>query len=142
MLLAFVSIIYLFNDVFNLFGVTLEDLLSYIFYPFALLIGIPPSESLAVGKLLGIKTFFNEFISFMNLKTIIAGNTLSGRSIEITTYALCGFANLGSIGILLGGIKSIVPSKFSLASRLALKSIIAGTLATFMTAALVSLLIG
>jgi CNT family concentrative nucleoside transporter len=141
MLLAFIALIYLTNDIISLSGLGFNKILSYIFYPFALLIGIPTSEALQVGELLGIKTFFNEFIAYMNLKGIIAQGVLSNRSIVITTYALCGFANLGSIGVILGGIKSIAPKQMPLASSLAFKSLLAGTMATFMTASLISIFI-
>ncbi len=141
MLIAFISLIYLFNDLIGLSGITLEKLLGYIFSPFAFLIGIPYSEALDVGKLLGVKTVFNEFLSYLKLKTIISTGALSQRTIYITTYALCGFANFGSMGILIGGIGTIAPSHKSIVSKLAFKSLIAGFLATMLTASIAGLLL-
>jgi len=85
MLIAFISIIYLLNDVVGISGMTLEKLLGYLLSPIAVLIGIPPSESVEVGKLLGIKTIFTEFLSYLQLKTHIVNQTLSPRTIAITT---------------------------------------------------------
>ena len=141
MLIAFVSLIYLLNDIVGLSGITLEKLLGYIFSPFAILIGISPSEALDVGKLLGVKTVFNEFLSFLKLKTYIATGTLSPRTIYIITYALCGFSNFGSMGILIAGIGTIAPKHKSTVSRLAFKSMIAGFLATMLTASIAGLLL-
>jgi CNT family concentrative nucleoside transporter len=141
MLIAFISLIYLLNDFIGLSGLTLEKLLSYLFSPIALLIGIKPSEAMEAGKLLGIKTVFNEFIAYMQLKTLIINKTLSQRSITIITYALCGFANFGSIGILIGGVSGIAPNKKSAVAKLAFKSLVAGLLATLMTASMVSILL-
>jgi CNT family concentrative nucleoside transporter len=140
MLIAFISIIYLLNDVVGISGMTLEKLLGYLLSPIAFLIGIPPAESVEVGKLLGIKTIFTEFLSYLQLKTHIVSQSLSPRTIAITTYALCGFTHFGSIAILIGGIGTLVPTKKTVVSRLALKSLIAGFLATMMTAAVAGLL--
>jgi CNT family concentrative nucleoside transporter len=140
MLIAFISIIYLLNDVVGISGMTLEKLLGYLLSPIAVLIGIPPAESVEVGKLLGIKTIFTEFLSYLQLKTHIVNQTLSPRTIAITTYALCGFTHFGSIAILIGGIGTLVPSKKPVVSRLAIKSLVAGFLATMMTAAIAGLL--
>lgn len=141
MLIAFISIIYLLNDVIGISGFTLERLMGYILSPFAFLIGIPVKESLDVGQLLGIKTIFTEFLAYLQLKTHIIEQTLSPRTIAITTYALCGFTHFGSIAILIGGIGTLVPSQKPVVSRLALKALAAGFLATSMTAAIAGLLI-
>ena len=141
MLLAFWGLIYLLNDIVGLSGITLERLVGYILSPLAILVGIPPSEAVEVGKLLGVKTIFSEFLSFMQLKSHIIEQTLSARSIAITSYALCGFANFGSIAILIGGIGTLVPEKKPVVSALAIKSLIAGFLATMMTAAIAGILI-
>ncbi len=141
MLIAFISLIYLLNDIIGISGITLEKLLGYIFSPFAILIGISPSEALEVGKLLGVKTVFNEFLSFLKLKTYIAASTLSPRAIYITTYALCGFSNFGSMGILIAGIGTMAPRHKSTVSRLAFKSMIAGFLATMLTASIAGILL-
>ena len=141
MLIAFISIIYLLNDVVGLSGFTLERLMGYALAPVAFLIGIPLNESVDVGQLLGIKTIFTEFLSYLQLKTHIVNETLSPRTIAITTYALCGFTHFGSIAILIGGIGTLVPEKKPVVSRLAIKALIAGFLATMMTAAIAGLLI-
>lgn len=141
MLIAFISIIYLLNDVVGLSGLTLEKLVGYALAPVAFLIGIPFNESVDVGQLLGIKTIFTEFLSYLQLKTHIANETLSPRTIAITTYALCGFTHFGSIAILIGGIGTLVPEKKPVVSRLSIKALIAGFLATMMTAAFAGLLL-
>jgi CNT family concentrative nucleoside transporter len=141
MLIAFISIIYLLNDVVGISGITLERLVGYILSPLAVLIGIPQMESIDVGQMLGIKTIFTEFLAYLQLKTHIAEMTLSPRTIAITTYALCGFTHFGSIAILIGGIGTLVPGQKSVVSGLAIKALIGGFLATMMTAAIASLLI-
>lgn len=142
MLIAFISIIHLLNGIFGkIAGISLEKFLGYLLSPVAFLIGIPPSESVEVGNLLGIKTIFSEFISYLQLKAHILNQTLSARTIAITTYALCGFTHFGSLAILIGGISTLVPEKKSLVSKLALKALVAGFLATVMTAAIAGILI-
>jgi CNT family concentrative nucleoside transporter len=139
MLIAFISLIYLLNDVVGISGLTLEKLMGYVLAPFAILIGIPPSEALDVGKLLGIKVIFTEFLSYLQLKTAIAGQTLMPRTIAITTYALCGFTHFGSIAIMIGGFGGLVPEQKVVVSRLALKALLAAFLANLMTAAVAGL---
>ncbi len=141
MLIAFMAIIYLLNDIVGLSGFTLEKILGYILSPVAFLIGIPINESVQVGNLLGIKTIFTEFLAYLQLKSHIAAATLSPRTIAITTYALCGFTHFGSIAILIGGIGTLVPSQKPVVSKLALKALLAGFLATMMTAAIAGLFI-
>lgn len=149
MLIAFISIIYLvngifgfiFNRIFGIPGFTLQKLFGFILSPVAVLIGIPSAESIEVGNLLGIKTIFTEFLSYLQLKTHIVNETLSARTIAISTYALCGFTHFGSVAILIGGIGTLVPTKKSIVARLAIKSLIAGFLATMMTAAFASILL-
>jgi CNT family concentrative nucleoside transporter len=142
MLIAFMAIIHLLNGIVGkLSGISLEKLLGYALSPVAVLIGIPPGESVKVGELLGIKTLFTEFISYLQLKTYIINHTLSARSIAITTYALCGFTHFGSVAILIGGIGTLVPEKKPVVSRLAIKALVGGFLATVMTAAIAGILI-
>lgn len=142
MLIAFMAIIYMLNGIFGkITGVTLELFLGTILSPVAVLMGIPPGESIEVGKLLGIKTLFTEFISYIQLKTHIIGHTLSARTVAITTYALCGFTHFGSVAILIGGIGTLVPTQKPVVSRLAIRALIGGFLATSMTASIASLLI-
>ena len=141
MLIAFISIVYLLNDVVGISGFSLEKILGYALSPVAILIGIPPSEAVEVGNLLGIKTIFTEFLAYLQLKVHIAQQTLSPRSIAITTYALCGFTHFGSIAILIGGIGALVPGQKPVVSRLAIKALAAAFLALMTTAAIAGLLI-
>lgn len=141
MLIAFISIVYLLNDVVGISGFSLEKLLGYALSPIAILIGIPPAEAVEVGNLLGIKTIFTEFLAYLQLKTHIVQQTLSPRSIAITTYALCGFTHFGSIAILIGGIGALVPGQKPVVSRLAIKALLAAFLALMTTAAIAGLLI-
>lgn len=116
--------------------VTLERLLGLVCAPFALLIGIPWSEALAAGALIGKKVVLNEFLAYLDLVAVPAGE-LSQRSRLLITYALCGFANLGSLGILIGGLSAMVPERRAEIVALAPKSVLAGFLATLLSAAAV-----
>jgi CNT family concentrative nucleoside transporter len=134
MLIAFVGIVWMFNALFGVFGTSFDRVIGYVFSPFAILLGVPPQEAVLVGKMLGTKTVFNEFIAYLQLKDLIAGGVLSPRTVVVSTYALCGFANFGSMAILIGGIGGIAPSRKSEVAALGIKSIVAGTLACFITA--------
>ncbi|MCB4790305.1 MAG: NupC/NupG family nucleoside CNT transporter [Elusimicrobia bacterium] len=140
MLIAFISLVWMLNSVLKIAGMSFEGIMSYVFWPFAVLMGIPPSEAMTAGKILGIKTVFNEFLGYLRLKDVIASSSMSPRSIVIMTYALCGFANFGSMAILIGGIGGIAPQKKAEASALGIKSIISGTLASFITACIAGIL--
>jgi CNT family concentrative nucleoside transporter len=118
--------------------VTLQRALGFVLAPLAWLIGVPWSEAPAAGALLGIKTVLNEFIAYLDLAHLPEG-TLSLRSRMLMTYALCGFANFGSLGILIGGLASMVPARRDEVVALGLKTIVAGTLATCMTGAVVGM---
>lgn len=120
------------------FGVTLslQKLLGIVFAPLAWVIGIPASESALAGSLLGVKTVLNELVAYIDMAALPA-DALSPRSRLIMTYALCGFANLGSLGILIGGLVAMVPQRRAEIVDLGLRTVIAGTLATLMTAAVV-----
>ena len=87
-----------------------------------------------VGELLGTKVLFTEFLSYLRLKDLIASGALSPRSVALSTYALCGFGHLASVAILLGGVGGLVPAHRPLVSRLAVRALVAATLATFSTA--------
>ena len=132
MLISFLALIALINAILGLFGLKLETLLGYAFAPVALMMGVTPVDAQAVGSLLGTRMVTNEFIAYSNLGPLKA--TLDPRSFAIATFALCGFANLGSIGIQIGGIGALAPSRKNDLSRLGLRALIAGTLANFMTA--------
>ena len=118
--------------------VTLQRVLGVLLAPLAWLIGVPWSEAPAAGALLGTKTVLNEFIAYLDLARLPEG-TLSPRSRMLMLYALCGFANLGSLGILIGGLATMAPERRDEVVALGFKSIVAGTLATCMTGAIVGM---
>lgn len=115
---------------------TFEQMLGWLFAPLAWLIGIPWAECTSAGALLGVKTVLNEFVAYLQLAGTGQG-VLSERSRLILTYALCGFANFGSLGIMIGGMAAMVPQRRSEIASLGAKTLISGTLATLMTAAVV-----
>ncbi|MDJ0794716.1 MAG: NupC/NupG family nucleoside CNT transporter [Woeseiaceae bacterium] len=146
MLIAFVALIALFNGlVGGLFGlvgidgITLQFLLGKLFQPLMFLLSIPWEEAEAAGALFGEKLILNEFVAFSNLNEYLAG--MSPRTIAVTTFSLCGFANLSSIAILLGGLGVLVPEKRDLIGQLGLKAVLAGSLSNLMSAALAGLLL-
>jgi CNT family concentrative nucleoside transporter len=132
MLISFLALIALVNLILGLFGLTLEMILGYVFSPIAVLMGVPFKDAQAVGSLLGLRMVGNEFIAYSALGPLKA--TLDPRSFAIATFALCGFANLSSIGIQIGGIGALVPERRQDLSRLGVKALVAGTLANFTTA--------
>ena len=118
---------------------TLETIFGWIFFPFAFLMGVPLSDCFLVGQLLGEKMAVNEFVAYLHLAEVV--DKLSYRGIVISTYALCGFANFGSIAIQIGGIGGMAPERRSDIAKFGIKAMIAGTLAAFMTATLAGALI-
>lgn len=148
LLIAFVALVALANviigGVAGLFGapdLTLQAMLGVLLAPLAFLMGIPWAESQTIGSLIGLKTIINEFVAYQALAEAIAEGTLSKRSAIIASYALCGFANFGSLAILLGGIQGIAPERRSEAAELGLRSIAAGTIATCMTGCLAGMIV-
>jgi CNT family concentrative nucleoside transporter len=121
-------------------ALTLQRLLGWLFAPLTWAIGIPWHESAVAGSLLGTKTILNELVAYLNLSAL-GPEDLSERSRLIMTYALCGFANLGSLGIMLGGLGSMAPERREEIVSLGFKSILSGTMATCMTGAVVGLLL-
>ena len=136
MLVVFVALVALVNLVIAPYS--LQGALGWALAPLAWLCGIPWSEARAAGALLGTKTVINELVAYVELSKL---SELSERSRVLLTYALCGFANFGSLGIMLGGLGTMCPERRSEVVALGLKSILAGTLATCLTAATVALLI-
>lgn len=144
MLLAFIGLIALLNGVVGLIaqlfgydGVTIELLLGYLFAPLAFLIGIPWAESVSAGSFIGQKLMVNEFVAYVNF--VAVKDTLSVSSQVIITFALCGFANLSAIAVLLGGIGAIAPKRRHDLARLGFKAVIAGSLSNLMSATLAGL---
>jgi len=146
MLIAFVALIALFNGIvggiaglFGYEGVTLQLILGKVFQPLMFILSVPWQEAQAAGALFGEKLILNEFVAFSHLNDYLAG--MSPRTIAITTFSLCGFANLSSIAILLGGLGSLVPEKKELIARFGLRAVAAGSLSNLMSAALAGLLL-
>ena len=145
MLTVLVALIHLANVLVGLLPdidrqpLSLQRLLGWVMAPFMWLAGVPWSEAVEAGKLMGIKTVLNEFLAYIELAKLGPG-ALSERSTLILGYALCGFANLGSLGIMIGGLASIVPERRSEIASLGMRSILAGTLATLSTGAVVGII--
>ncbi len=118
---------------------TFERIIGWLFCPFAWLMGVPGEDATLIGQILGKKTVLNEFVAYLDL--IKLREQLNPRSFTIATYAVCGFANFGSIAIQIGGIGSLVPTRRQDIAGLSFRSMIGGTLAAFMTACVVGLLI-
>jgi CNT family concentrative nucleoside transporter len=147
MLVVFVALVALANAALGLLPaiagepLSLERILGWVFAPLAWLIGIPAQEAAVAGNLLGKKTVLNEFIAYLELARLPA-EQLSPRSRLLLTYALCGFANFGSLGIMLGGLDALLPqSRRAELAELGMKSVLAGLLSTCLTAGLVGLLL-
>lgn len=146
MLIVFVALVALVNLLLELLptidgeSVTLQRILGWIFAPLVWLMGIPLSEAPTAGSLMGTKTILNEFLAYLNL-VALPKDALDMRSELIMIYALCGFANFGSLGIMLGGLGTMVPERRAEIAALGMKSILAGTLATMMTGAWVGILV-
>lgn len=144
MLLAFISLIALLNGViggiggiFGLEALSLQQILGYVFAPIAWVLGIPSSEALQVGSLIGQKLVLNEFVAYVDFVAI--KDSLTPHSQAIVTFALCGFANLSSIAILLGGLGVMAPERRKDIARMGLKAVAAGSLSNLMSAALAGL---
>ncbi|WP_244093873.1 NupC/NupG family nucleoside CNT transporter [Jeotgalibacillus sp. R-1-5s-1] len=139
LLIAFMGILALINGLLGLLNTDLSTVFGYIFFPLALLIGIPMDEAFKAASIIGTKLSVNEFVAFNELSSLM--NDLTPKTVAILTVALCNFANLSSIGQLIVGLGSLEPSQQKTVSKLSLKAIVAGTLASFITAIMVSILI-
>lgn len=122
-------------------GLKLEFIFGLIFSPLAWLMGVPYSDLLLVGQLLGEKTTLNEFIAYSSLAEMNEEGMLQSKSVIIATYALCGFANFGAMGIQIGGIGSIAPERRPLIAKLTIYSLIGGTITCLMTATIAGMII-
>lgn len=128
------------RDLFQ--ALTLERILGWIFAPLAFLLGVPWDDAAVVGGMLGTKTVINEFVAYLQLSGALAnGQLLHGKSVIITTYALCGFSNFASIGIQLGGLTVIAPGRRKDLAELGLRAMVGASLACFMTAAVAGMLL-
>ena len=150
MLIAFLGLTALVNSLLafvgNLMGIpslSLEWIFAYIMYPIAWLMGTPLADCQNIAILLGKKLILNEFLAYLDLKELIAGESpaISERATIIATYALCGFSNLASIGIQIGGISAIAPSRQQDLAQLSVSALLAGSIACFMTACVAGILI-
>ena len=145
MLLVFVALVHLLNSMLGLLPdlagqpITLERLFGYLMAPVTWLMGVPWSEAATAGSLMGVKTVLNEFLAYIQFAAL-PEDALSPRSDLIMAYALCGFANFGSLGIMIGGLTILVPERQADFVGLGMKSILAGTLATCCTGAVVGML--
>lgn len=149
MLLAFLAMIALCNaliaipqEFFTENPMTLEEILGVLFAPIAWIMGVPWVDAMHIGKLLGIKMVLNELVGYAELQSMLLNPDiqLQDRSVIIAAYALCGFANFGSIGIQLGGIGGIAPSRKHDLAKIAFRAMIAGTIAACMTATIAGIL--
>jgi len=145
MLIVLVALVSLLNTVIGLLPnvqdapLTLQRMVGWLMAPLAWLIGVPWSEAPTAGALLGTKTVLNELIAYTDLSHL-GPDALSARSRLVMTYALCGFANFGSLGIMIGGMGAMVPERRQEIVALAPKTLISGTLATCLSGAMVGLL--
>ena len=142
MLIAFISILSMINFTLEHFlNINLQEILGIIFSPLAWTMGIPWKEANIVGRLMGEKIVLTELIAYGSLGDLINNNLISERSAIISSYALCGFANFGSIGIQLGGIGAMAPEKRNILSKIVLKAMVGGALASWLTATIAGILI-
>jgi CNT family concentrative nucleoside transporter len=148
LLIAFVAMIALLNDLIGAVGgvfgapeLSMQSLLGTLLAPVAWLMGVPWQDAPRVGALLGVKTVLNEFLAYRELSTLVQQDALESRSAVIASYGLCGFANFGSLAILLGGIGGLAPARRGEVARYGLRSILAGSLASFMTGCVAGLLL-
>ncbi len=152
MLLAFVGMLALINGLLGVVGgvlgmehLSLGLILGALLKPLAFMLGIPWSQAGIAGEIIGIKIALNEFVGYMQFLPYLGDNpplVLSEKTKAIITFALCGFANLSSVAMLIGGLGSLVPKKKDLIVRLALKAVLVGTLSNFMSATIAGLFIG
>lgn len=147
MLIGFLALIAFINfllgkagGVFGHGDLSLDWILGFIFSGFAWAMGVPSNEIIQAGSLMGTKLVANEFVAYLNLSPMIKAGTLSPKTIAIVSFALCGFANLGSVGIQIGGISALEPERRADLAKLAFRALIAGTLASYLSATLAGIL--
>ena len=135
MLIAFLALIAMLDYFLGLAGTSLSQIFGTVFAPLAFLLGIPDGDISRVGDLMGTKLVANEFVGYLKLTKYVGLGELSARSATIATFALCGFANLGSIGIQIGGIGGLVPARRHDLARMSLLALTGGTMVTLLNAA-------
>lgn len=147
MLLAFLALIAMLNYIIGWGGglvgwdLTIESILGYALAPLAWLIGVPSQDIVAFGSLVGTKVIANEFVAYLNLAGSITAGALDPKTIVMATFALCGFANLSSIAIQIGGIGPLAPERTSDLAKLGVRAVLAGTFANMMTATIAGILL-
>jgi CNT family concentrative nucleoside transporter len=139
MLVAFIALVYLANGVLGAIHTDLQTVFGFALAPVAWVLGVPWQDAKAVGNLMGVKVVLNEFVAFSMLGPL--KGQIAERSFTIATYALCGFANFGSIGIQIGGIGALAPSRKQDLARLGFRAMLAGTMANYLAAAIAGLLL-
>jgi CNT family concentrative nucleoside transporter len=143
MLIAFVGLMALINAVLGLVGTSVQQLLGWILSPLAWTMGIPWGQSPEIGQLLGEKLVLTELLAYLHLKSLLSSGqaVLSQRSAVVASYALCGFANVASIGIQIGGIGGIAPSRRADLARLGLRAMAAGAIVSCLSGTVAGLLV-
>jgi concentrative nucleoside transporter, CNT family len=146
LLLAFIGVIALLNgilgnigELFGFKGLSLELILGYVFSPLAFIVGVPWNEAVTAGSFIGQKIVLNEFVAYTSFAPQI--ENLSAKTVAIVTFALCGFANLSSIAIQIGGLGGLAPSRRGEIAKYGLRAVLAGTLASLLSAAIAGMLI-
>jgi CNT family concentrative nucleoside transporter len=139
MLIAFIALVYLANGILSLAHTSLQSLFGSLLAPVAWVLGVPWQDARAVGNLMGTKLVLNEFVAFSMLGPL--KGHIAERSFTVATYALCGFANFSSIGIQIGGIGALAPSRKQDLARLGFRAVLAGTMANYLAAAIAGLLL-
>lgn len=148
MLIAFVALMALFNYILSLAGglfgfpeLSFQWILGKIFSPLVFLMGVPTSDLSIAGSLIGEKVILNEFVAYSSLSSYISSGVLADKTIVILTYALCGFANISSIAIQIGGIGGMAGEKKTTIAKLGFKALLGGTLTTCLTATIAGILV-
>jgi CNT family concentrative nucleoside transporter len=148
MLISFIALLYLVNGVMGgihnhivRFPGSMQQVFGWIFAPVAWIIGIPWHDCKAMGDLLGTRMVINEVVAFQKLGALIDAAKFDPRSARIATFALCGFANIGSVGMQIGGIGALIPHRRNDLARLGMRALLAGTMANLMSASIVSMLL-
>jgi CNT family concentrative nucleoside transporter len=141
MLISFLGLVALVNMGLSYIGTSLQGIVGWAMAPVAYLLGVPWEDCKVIGKLLGTRTVLNELIAFKDLGDLKAQHILIDRSIVIASFALCGFANISSIGIQLGGIGALAPERRHDLARLGMRALLAGTLANYLSACIAGVLL-